>query len=98
MMINPKDNEISDDSLLYFGSHNFSPSAWGNQEKKDTQLHTANWELGIVFPPGKDTQALKRRIADTMVFNLRAPAQYNRPADEPFMLDKQFQFRSALLQ
>ncbi len=24
--------EISDDSILYFGSHNFSPSAWGNME------------------------------------------------------------------
>ena len=34
MVINNENNEISDDSLLYFGSHNFSPSAWGNIEKQ----------------------------------------------------------------
>ena len=35
MVINneKEDNQITDDSLLYFGSHNFSPSAWGRIEK-----------------------------------------------------------------
>jgi len=34
---NPNDQySISDGSLLYFGSHNFSPSAWGNDEKGES--------------------------------------------------------------
>jgi len=42
---------IDDDTLLYFGSHNFSAAAWGNMEKKNTQISIANWELGVVFGP-----------------------------------------------
>ena len=31
MVVREKDSEeINDSTLLYFGSHNFSPSAWGN--------------------------------------------------------------------
>ena len=52
LIVNDKEtDQINDNSLLYFGSHNFSPSAWGNIEKAGTQLHTANWELGVAFPP-----------------------------------------------
>ena len=36
MIVNDDDNKISDNSLLYFGSHNFSPSAWGNVEKNQS--------------------------------------------------------------
>ena len=37
MIVNDKeDDKINDNSLLYFGSHNFSPSAWGNIEKGGT--------------------------------------------------------------
>lgn len=42
---------IDDDTVLYFGSHNFSTSAWGKEEKGGTQIAIANWELGAVFPP-----------------------------------------------
>jgi hypothetical protein len=31
------------------GSHNMTKAAWGKYEKKDTQLHIANSELGIVM-------------------------------------------------
>ena len=60
MIVNDKDlDHISDDSLLYFGSHNFSPSAWGNIEKNNTQISLNNWELGIVFPPQVGSAVLK---------------------------------------
>jgi len=29
-------DKISDDTVLYFGSHNLSGGAWGNQEKDAT--------------------------------------------------------------
>lgn len=87
-MVNGPNNEIDDETLLYFGSHNFSPSAWGNQEKKDTQLHTANWELGIVFPPGIDTGGLKKQIMESMALDMIDPKKFDLPYDEPFILDK----------
>lgn len=87
-MNNLSDNQIDDDSLLYFGSHNFSPSAWGNIEKKDTQLFTANWELGIVFPPSNNSTDLKNEIVDSMVMNLRTPTKYSKGDDYPFILSR----------
>lgn len=34
---------------MFFGSHNLSAGAWGNNEKSASQLAIANWEFGIVF-------------------------------------------------
>ena len=31
-----KEGEITDETVLYFGSHNFSAGAWGNLEKNDS--------------------------------------------------------------
>jgi tyrosyl-DNA phosphodiesterase 1 len=51
-IVTEEDNdEITDDTVLYFGSHNFSAGAWGNLEKTNTQLGIANWEVGVVFGP-----------------------------------------------
>ena len=88
-MINEKDNQISDNSMLYFGSHNFSPSAWGNIEKKDTQISIANWELGIVFPPSPDSAKLKKEIMSQMTINMTNPQKYEKGDDQPFILSKQ---------
>jgi tyrosyl-DNA phosphodiesterase-1 len=57
---------IEDDSMLYFGSHNFSAAAWGNLEKKGTQISIANWELGVVFPPAPGSAQLKKRIIESL--------------------------------
>jgi tyrosyl-DNA phosphodiesterase-1 len=52
--------------MLYFGSHNFSAAAWGNLEKKGTQISIANWELGVVFPPAPGSAQLKKRIVESL--------------------------------
>ena len=44
---------IDDDTMIYFGSHNFSSNAWGKEEKSGSQFTIANWELGVVFLPEK---------------------------------------------
>jgi tyrosyl-DNA phosphodiesterase-1 len=98
MVVNDEDNTINDDSLLYFGSHNFSPSAWGNVEKRGSQIHMANWELGIIFPPGSGTASLKSEIIDAMTLMLcsttnpsaqSSPPKYDlRGVDMPFILEK----------
>lgn len=53
MIVTDKDQEskITDDTILYFGSHNFSAAAWGNLEKNETQIAIANWEIGVLFGP-----------------------------------------------
>ncbi len=45
--------DIEDDTIIYFGSHNFSPSAWGRFEKDYSQLSISNSELGVLLPPIK---------------------------------------------
>jgi len=45
--IQTKDGESH--GWCYIGSHNMSPSAWGRLQKGDTQFHTANYELGVLF-------------------------------------------------
>ncbi|WVF69182.1 hypothetical protein IAT40_003957 [Kwoniella sp. CBS 6097] len=57
---------------IYVGSHNFSPSAWGNVDvkKNPPTLNIKNYELGIVFPLDR---ANARMVADRV-------APYKRPA------------------
>ncbi|WVQ96684.1 hypothetical protein IAU59_003790 [Kwoniella sp. CBS 9459] len=57
---------------IYVGSHNFSPSAWGNVDvkKNPPTLHVKNYELGIVFPLDR---ANARSVADRV-------APYKRPS------------------
>eukprot|EP00350_Pseudokeronopsis_sp_OXSARD2_P008517 CAMPEP_0170562238 /NCGR_PEP_ID=MMETSP0211-20121228/59526_1 /TAXON_ID=311385 /ORGANISM="Pseudokeronopsis sp., Strain OXSARD2" /LENGTH=55 /DNA_ID=CAMNT_0010878863 /DNA_START=64 /DNA_END=227 /DNA_ORIENTATION=+ len=52
MMIITSEHEfINDFTAIYFGSHNFSPSAWGTNEKDGEQVKISNWELGVLFMP-----------------------------------------------
>jgi len=52
-VVTDESGEIDDDTIIYFGSHNLSPSAWGRYEKDYTQLSIANSELGVLLPPMK---------------------------------------------
>ena len=70
MVINNVDDIITDESLLYFGSHNFSPNGWGRVSPDGSLIHMVNWELGIVFPPKPGSADLKRRIIDSIPIRL----------------------------
>lgn len=50
-VVTEESGEVTDDSYIYFGSHNFSPSAWGRYEKDCTQISISNTELGVLYPP-----------------------------------------------
>lgn len=52
-VITDDDNEVNDDTMIYFGSHNFSSYAWGKYEKALNQLSIINTELGVLIPPMK---------------------------------------------
>ena len=83
MVVTADDGKITDDTLLYFGSHNLSAGAWGNKEKEETQIGIANWEMGIVFPPEDDSQKWKEQIVKSMV--LKFPPEKYRESDYPYM-------------
>ena len=58
---------INDNTLLYFGSHNFSPSSWGTpiyHENMTTKINS--WELGVVWGPKKGSADTKKRLMDSM--------------------------------
>lgn len=59
-VVTEENKEIDDDGYIYFGSHNFSPSAWGRYEKEYTQLSISNTELGVLFPPAKGKVPLRQ--------------------------------------
>ncbi len=78
-IVTEDNDEITDDTVLYFGSHNFSAGAWGNLEKSNTQLGIANWEVGVAFGPEAGSKEMKERIVRAMV--LKYPAEKYREGD-----------------
>ena len=77
--------DINNNSLLYFGSHNFSAAAFGNLEKNDTQISMSNYELGIIFNPNKISLYEKKEIFNSLIINFSS--KYYNKNDEPFIFD-----------
>jgi tyrosyl-DNA phosphodiesterase-1 len=65
-------DNITDNTIFYFGSHNLSPSAWGNFEKDKKQINMANYELGVVFNPIKLRYEEKKMILSSLIINLNS--------------------------
>lgn len=78
-------NGISDNTIFYFGSHNFSVAAWGNFEKNDSQVSIANYELGILFNPIKLRFEEKQNIVKSLLVNLNSSFYSN--LDEAWVFD-----------
>jgi len=81
-----KDDEIESQvgGWCYVGSHNFTPSAWGNLSGDDFSpiMNITNYELGVLFPlPATDTE----RVASEMACFVRPARAYVRGVDEPWM-------------
>lgn len=53
------DDKITDDSVIYMGSHNFTKAAWGKYLNNFKNYQINNYELGVVYPPKKNSAALK---------------------------------------
>ena len=87
MIVNDNDNEkdITDDTLLYLGSHNLSGAAWGTLEKDGQEISIANWEIGVVFPSMKGSKEMKRNIMKHIGF--KYPPKKYIESDQPFMMD-----------
>ncbi len=87
-VVTDESGEIDDDSIIYFGSHNLSPSAWGRYEKDFSQLSISNSELGVLLPPMKGiirkilfnplgSKLRKQRVIDGLSFKF-PPKKYDK--------------------
>lgn len=73
-------SNIDDDTVIYIGSHNFTKAAWGKFSKGEYKV--VNYEMGVLFPPGKDSRVEKERIIEKLSF--RIPTEKYDDYDTPF--------------
>jgi tyrosyl-DNA phosphodiesterase-1 len=50
---------VSDDTIIYLGSHNFTTAAWGRFEQDGATVFVNNYELGVLIPPLKGSAKAK---------------------------------------
>jgi len=72
---------------VYVGSHNFTPSAWGNLSGSSFNpiLNIANYELGILFP-------LKSEADANGIACFDRPARKYSASDVPWMQEESSEF------
>ena len=58
-------------------------AAWGNLEKKGSQINMNNYELGVVFPPEEGSAKMKQAMVRALPINI-PPKKYGK-LDIPFM-------------
>ena len=101
-VITDDDNEINDDTVIYYGSHNFSPGAWGKYEKDFTQISIINSELGILIPPMKGKCCIvlikilifsfigsaARKIDLVQNLSFKVPPKRYSTSDDPFLKER----------
>jgi len=76
------DGEITDDTYIYFGSHNFSGSAWGRYENGYKKFSIFNTELGIFIPPEKGSR--KKKLDIIKHLPMKVPPQKYKLNQGPF--------------
>jgi hypothetical protein len=62
MIVTDDDYTINDDTVIYFGSHNCTRSAWGKLEKGNSKISLSNTELGCVYPARLGSAEVKKNI------------------------------------
>ena len=83
ILIATKNNKVDDDTIIYIGSHNFTKAAWGKFVKNYSKYSLNNYELGIVYPPMKNSKEEKNKILKT--FNFKIPGKKYKSDDFPFL-------------
>ena len=83
------DYQIDDNTIIFIGSHNLSPAAWGKYEKKESQIYIKNYELGIIFLPRENSKSDKIEIISRLPFRF-PPLKYKRD-DRPWFINSDMQ-------
>ena len=79
---------VSDQSVIYMGSHNLSRAAWGWYEKEGTQLAISNYEIGVFFNVGVGTREVKQKVVDAMAFQF--PTSRYGQKEKPWLFDQYY--------
>lgn len=91
MIVTDDDYEINDNTIIYFGSHNCTRSAWGKLEKGNTQISLSNTELGVIYPAIVGSAATKKSIVRSFPFKF--PPEKLSKDEKPFLNDVFFNRR-----
>ena len=91
MIVTDDDYEIDDNTIIYFGSHNCTRSAWGKLEKGNTQISLSNTELGVIYPAIVGSAATKKSIVRSFPFKF--PPEKLSKDEKPFLNDVFFNRR-----
>lgn len=81
-IVSNADGKITDDSVIYIGSHNMTKAAWGRFSSSGEKLYVSNYEMGVVLPPAPGSMAKKKDIISKMGF-VYPPRKY-APKEKPF--------------
>lgn len=60
-------------------------AAWGRLEKNASQININNTELGVLYPPAKDSAAVKQQLIESMPFKF-PPEKYIK-SDVPWIAE-----------
>lgn len=82
-IVTKSDMKIDDDTIIYFGSHNFTASAWGKYEKNRSQLLISNTELGVLLVGKEGSKSKKEEIIKGLTFKF--PAKIYEKDDSPWI-------------
>ena len=74
--------EISDDTVIYVGSHNLTASAWGSFSKDWKRIRCLNYELGLLFLSQKGTKNAKMDLVEKLGVNIEG--EFYGENDTPF--------------
>ena len=82
-MILLQNGKICDDTIIYFGSHNFSQSAWGRFLKK--KIKVINYEFGVVLLPKVGSREFKEKVVEEINFDILEAERYGS-GDLPYLV------------
>ena len=83
IMVLLQNKKICDDTIIYFGSHNFSQSAWGRFLKNRIKVN--NYEFGLVLPPEEGSKGFKEKVLEDVNFDILSGERYDN-GDLPYMV------------
>lgn len=85
MIVTDDDYEVNDDTIIYFGSHNCTRSAWGKLEANNTVINVSNTELGVFYAPKVGSAEVKKNIVRSLSFKF--PPRKFEKGECPFLTD-----------
>ena len=86
LFVSTINDQITDDSSVYIGSHNFTKQAWGKVLDRSNKFQVNNTELGVLFGPGDNTKAQKQKLVQNL--NFKIPSKKYSKNDLPYIPNK----------